>query len=210
VRPSIEVLKVEMNQRFPFAFSRETERAAIDRGIRDATKRQMAYEMVDAVLRVRESGAVTLADLAPIRAGLEASDEAVWGRAVGWLAKLHAFAPKLSEMLDEVVKDGSAAVRFHLCASLDRFPDDVAVPLLRQFLRDRSAKVRGTVMTVATKAHYRELLPDFETLLKQERDGEMRKNLQQALALLNGKSFTRDGMLIRRLKNGDIEYEMPG
>ena len=190
----------------PFILSRETECAAIDRVIRDPRKRQLLYEMVDAVLRVRESGAVTAAEVAPILAGFEATDEAVWSRAAGWLALLHEFAPELSAALERLAQHRSAVVRFNLCASLDRFPVEVAVPHLRRFLRDRSARIRGTVPNIAVKAGYRELIPDFEVSLKEERDSERQQDLKQAIALLRGETFQRDGWQVRRLANGNIEY----
>jgi hypothetical protein len=190
----------------PFIFARETERTAIDRAVRDPIKRQMLYDMVDAVLRVRELGVVSPAEIAPILAGFEATDEAVWGRAAGWLSKLHGFAPQLSTTLEELAGHRSANVRFHLCASLDEFPADVAILHLRRFLTDRSARIRGTVINVAIKAGYRELIPDFKALLKKERDSEQQENLREAIALLQGKSFTRDGWTERKLANGDLEY----
>lgn len=191
----------------PFILSRETERAAIDRSVRDPRKRQMLYDMVDAVLRVRESGAVSPAEVAPILAGFKATDEAVWSPAAGWLAKLHAFAPELSACLEELARDRSAAVRFNLCASLDRFPAEVAVPFLRRFLTDKSARVRGTVLGLAMKEGYLQLIPDFEALLAQAHDTEEQKDLQQAIALAKGQTFTRDGVRIRKLPDGGIEYE---
>ena len=190
----------------PFILSRETERAAIDQVIRDPAKRQLLYDMVDAVLRVRESGTVSAVELAPILAGFEATDEAVWSRAAGWLAKLHAFAPELSACLEELSRHRRAVVRFHLCASLDEFPKEIAIAYLRRFLSDRSARIRGTVPNVAVKAGYRELIPDFETLLAVERDSERRTDLRQAIALLQGQSFERDGWQVRKLANGNIEY----
>src|SRR5262245_53366930 len=111
----------------PFVLSRETERAAIDRNTPDPAKRQMLYEMVDVVLRVRESGKVSSADLAPILAGMEDTYEVVWGRAAGWLAKLCAFAPELSACVEELSRHRSAVVRWHLCVSLDQFPREMAV-----------------------------------------------------------------------------------
>ena len=190
----------------PFILSRETERAAIDRIIRDPGKRQMLYNMVDAVLRVRESGTVSPTEVAPILAGFEATDEAVWSRAAGWLAKLSAFAPELSAPLEELSRHRSADVRFNLCASLDRFPKEIAVAYLRRFLTDRSARIRGTVPNVAVKAGYAELIPDFETLLAEERDSERQLDLRQAIALLQGQTFERDGWQVRKLANGNIEY----
>ena len=190
----------------PFILSRETERAAIDRVIRDPAKRQMLYDMVDAALRVRESGTASSAEVAPILAGFEATDEAVWSRAAGWLAKLHAFAPALSACLEELSHHQSAVVRFNLCASIDRFPKEIALAHLRRFLSDRSARIRGTVPNVAVKAGYGELIPDFEAMLATERDGERRTDLEQAIALLRGQSFERDGRQVRKLADGSIEY----
>jgi hypothetical protein len=192
--------------RLPFILSPETERAAIDRVIRDPAKRQMLYDMVEAVLRVRKTGTVSPADVAPVLAGFEATDEAVWSRAAGWLAKLQAFTPELSASVEELSRHRSAVVRFNLCASLDEFPKELAVAYLRKFLTDKSAKIRGTVLNVAVKAGYAELIPDFETLLAKERDSERQLDLKQTIALLQGQTFERDGCQIRRLANGDIEY----
>jgi len=161
---------------------------------------------VDAVLRVRETGTVSRAEVAPVLAGFETTDEAVWSRAAGWLAKLQAFAPELAASVEELSRHRSAVVRFNLCASLDDFPQELAVAYLRRFLKDKSAKIRGTVLNVAVKAGYAELIPDFETLLAEERDSERQWDLKQAIALLQGRTFDRDGCQIRRLANGDIEY----
>jgi hypothetical protein len=166
----------------------------------------MLYDMVDAILRVRESGKVLPTDVAPVLTGFESTDEAVWSRAAGWLAKLHAFAPELSASLEELSRHRSAVVRFNLCASLDRFPKEIAVAHLRRFLSDRSARIRGTVPNIAVKAGYRELIPDFETLLAEERDSERRLDLRQAVALLQGQTFERNGWQVRKLANGNITY----
>jgi hypothetical protein len=190
----------------PFILSRETECAAIDRVIRDPRKRQTLYDMLDAVLRVREAGKVSEADVAPILVGFEATDEAVWSRAAGWLAKLHAFAPELSASLEELSRHPNVVVRFNLCASLDRFQREIAVAHLRRFLNDRSARIRGTVPNIAVKAGYQELVPDFEALLADEHNRERRADLEQAIALLRGQTFERDGWQVRKLANGKIEY----
>jgi len=77
---------------------------------------------------------------------------------------------------------------------------------LRRFLRDKSARIRGTVPNVAVKAGYREMIPDFETLLAEERDSERQLDLRQAISLLQGQTFERDGWQVRKLANGNIEY----
>jgi HEAT repeat protein len=97
-------------------------------------------------------------------------------------------------------------VRSNLCASLDCFPKEIAVAHLRRFLSDRSVRIRGTVPNVAVKAGYQELIPDFEAMLGTERDSERRTDLEQAIALLRGQSFERDGWRVRKLASGDIEY----
>jgi hypothetical protein len=189
----------------PFILSREAERAAIDHAIRDSKKRQMLYDMVDAVLRVRETRTVSPLELAPILGGFEATDEAVWGRAAGWLAKLHTFSPQPAA-LEELFHHRSANVRGHLCACLDDFPRETAVIYLRRFLTDKSARIRGTVQSVAVKAGYSELIPDFEAILATKREREHRVDLKQTIALLRGQTFARDGWRVRRLASGDIEY----
>jgi hypothetical protein len=192
--------------KLPFIFSRETEYNAIDSYVRDPAKRLLLRQMVDAVLRVRETGAVTPAELTPILAGFEAKNESVWSNAAGWLAKLQGFAPELAPALEELSRHPSAAVRFRLCASLDRFPPEVAVPHLRTLLADRSARVRGTAVNVAVSQGWHQLIPDLEARLAQERNAERRLDLQQAIALLQGKTFTHGNTQVRKLPGGDLEF----
>jgi hypothetical protein len=189
----------------PFIQSRETERAAVDQLTRDPAKRQLLYGMIDAVLRIRESGTASQADLLPILRGFEAGEEAVWSSAGGWLAKLHAFAPELSSVLDHLAHHKNATVRRNLCASLNRFPPDVALSHLKRFLTDRSRRVRGFALGVSLRAGYRQLIPDFEAQLERTTDADEREDIEQAIALLRGETFTRDGMKIRRLDNGDLD-----
>ena len=137
--------------RLPFIFSRETECAAIDRSVRDAKKRALLHEMVDVVLRVRETGQISLQEIGPVLEGLEARDEAVFARAAGWLAKLYRFDPNLDECLGRLSSDKRVVVRRNLCACQNYFPKEVAVPLLRKFARDANARVRGTARAVAVQ-----------------------------------------------------------
>jgi hypothetical protein len=195
--------------KLPFAFIRETERAAIERAIRDPAKRQLCYDMVDAVLRVRETARVTEAELAPIIEGLAASSEAVWDRARGWLAKLHGFDPSLSTAIERLANDPRATVRWHLCAGLKKFPRELSTRLLRQFLSDRGAKIRGTAVTATIAGNHYELLPDLNTLLANEANPERQEDLKEAIALLEKHSHVRDGMEVRRIKDG-IDYVIRG
>jgi hypothetical protein len=193
-------------QRKPFILSREAERATVDRGVRDPKKRQLLYEMIDAVLRVCETEKISESEIRPILAGFDVTDEAVWSRAAGWLAKVHAYSPDVSAILDQLAAHSNATVRWRFCASLGRFPKDTAIPFLKRFLRDRSNRIRGTVTTVTTAKDYKEMITDFESMLKEEENEEQRVELRQAIALLRGETFERDGMLVKRLPNGDLEY----
>jgi HEAT repeat protein len=93
-----------------------------------------------------------------------------------------------------------------LCASLDRFPQEIALRYLRRFLRDKSERVRGTVVNVAVKAGYVDLIPDFEALLKQPIESEHQEALKEAVALLRGETYKGDGWQARKLSDGSIEY----
>jgi hypothetical protein len=190
----------------PFIFSRETERAAIDRAVRDPVKRELLYAMVDAVLRVRETSTITPTEMAPIIAAFKAADEALWGRAARWLAKLHAFLPSVATTIEALSQDRDATVRWHLCASLNLFPADLAVPFLRRFLSDKSARVRSTVLTIAVVGDFRALLPDLESWLLLEKKTETREDINEAIALLRDGKHIRDGTEIRRLPDGQLEY----
>ena len=193
----------------PFILSRETERAAIDRVIRDAAKRQLLYDMVDAVLRIRESGKVTEAELASIRAGFDSPDEAVWDRAGGWLAKIVAFAPETVSVVEELASHRSAGVRFRMCASLSdsRFSDAVVLPLLRRLIIDRSEKVRDMVAGVCLRRQITNLLPELESELAAEREPRRRRDLERTIALVKGEEYVEPGggYITRRTANGGIE-----
>ena len=190
--------------RLPFIFSKETERAAIDRVVRNAKKRALLYEMVDVVLRVRETGQVSPEEIGPVLAGLEATDEAVFARAAGWLAKLHRFEPKLGECLDRLASDKRVVVRRNLCACLNYFPKEIAVPLLRKFVRDSNARVRGTARAVAVQMGLRELIPDFKARSNELSKDDEGRHFKQAIKLLEGKTLALKEYRMRRLPNGDI------
>lgn len=193
----------------PFILSRETERAAIDRVIRDPAKRQLLYDMVDAVLRVRESGKVTEAELVPIRAGFDSPNEGVWGRAGGWLAKIVAFAPETVSLVQGLASHRSAGVRFRLCASLSesRFSDAVVLPLLRRLLTDRSKRVRDTAAGVCLRRQITDLLPELESELAGEREPGRRHDLERAIALIKGEAYVEatGRYITRRTADGNIE-----
>jgi hypothetical protein len=192
----------------PFIFSRETERAAIDRAIRDPAKRQALYEIVDAVLRVNQTGLVTQADLAPVAAGFEFTAESVWSRAASWLAKLHAFDPAVIVALDDLSRHTSDTVRLNLCRSLDRFPKPVTLPLLQRLLDDNSAKVRHAALGVAMLKNVVEFLPALRTRRAGRISAAESRSLDEAIAWLERKSHKLDGVEVRQLPNGDIESEV--
>src|SRR5687768_14738828 len=165
----------------PFIFSRETERAAIDRVFHEPAKKQILYEMIDAVIRVNQTRCVTPSDLAPILAGFEFTDEGVWSRAAGWLAKLHAFDPRITANLHDLSRNPSAIVRLNLFRSLDRFPKGAVLPLLRNFINDRSSRVRQAVLGVAMIQNYPELLPALQTRRNGQISAAERRSLDEAI-----------------------------
>jgi hypothetical protein len=194
--------------RLPFIFARDTERAAVDAAVRARAKRKILYDMIDAVLRVNQTQQLTPADLKPVLRGFRFSDEAVWSRAAFWLAKLYAFDPGISADIDQLSTHHLPTVRFNLCCSLSRFPKALALPILRRLLYDKSLRVRRAVLGMAVQLRYNELIPDLQRRLKQEKLAPRRRNLVEAIAWLQGKSFALDGVKVRVLPNGDIEADV--
>jgi hypothetical protein len=174
-----------------FILSREKERAAIEGATYDPVKRELLYQMVDAVLAVRESGEVTEAQLAPIRAGFQVPEESVWSRAGSWLARLVEFAPGLITVVDELAAHRDEQVRCRLCASLtDRhFSDALIWPRLKRFLGDQNEKVREMAVRVCIKRQNPRMIPALEAALQAEHDAARRKRLQMAIALIKGEPY---------------------
>jgi hypothetical protein len=174
-----------------FILSREKERADIERVTFDPVKRELLYQMVEAVWTVRETGQVTEAVLAPIRKGFSMPEEGVWSRAGGWLAKLVEFAPELTKVVDELAAHRNEEVRYRLCAALtDRhFPDAFIWPRLKRFLTDRSDGVRDMAVRVCIKRQGTKLVPALESALDAEQDAGRRKRLQMAIALIKGEPY---------------------
>jgi hypothetical protein len=174
-----------------FILSRERERAAIDGVTFDPAKRELLYQMVEAVWTVRETGAVTAAELAPIRAGFLAEEEGIWSRAGVWLAKLVAFAPELTAVVDELAAHRNEVVRCHLCATLAdiHFPETFIWPRLKRFLTDRGETVRDMAVRVCIKRQGAKMVPALQAALDDEQDEQRRDRLRMAIALIRGEPY---------------------
>lgn len=174
-----------------FILSREKERGAIDRATFDPAGRELLYEMIEAVWRVRESGNVTDLELAPIRKGFLAPEEGIWGRAGGWLAKLVDFAPETIAAVDDLAMHRNEAVRCRLCATLTdkHYADNPVWPRLKRFLADRSDSVREMAVRVCIKRQSPRMLPPLEAALEEEQDQERRERIKMAIALIKGEPY---------------------
>lgn len=174
-----------------FILSREKERANIDGATYDLNKRELLYQMVDAMLNVRETGQVTEADLAPIRAGFLVTEESVWGRAGGWLAKLVNFSPELITVVDELAVHPQEAVRSRLCATLldPHFSDVLIWPRVKRFLADPSPQVREMAVRLCIKRRNPRMIPALESALEIEPDDARRRRLQMAISLIKGEPY---------------------
>ncbi|HUS35060.1 MAG TPA: HEAT repeat domain-containing protein [Verrucomicrobiae bacterium] len=192
--------------RLPFILARQSECAAIDRAIKDPGKRQALYDIIDAVLRVNQTQKITPLELAPIIAAFHFTAEPVWSRAASWLAKLHAYDPTtVTPILDQLSTDPSITPRLNLCRSLDRFPTHAALPLLRRYLSDKSARVQDSALGIAMKKRITELLPDLQARLQIETKPDRAQDFQEAINWLQGSACTLKGLPVRQLPNGDIE-----
>jgi hypothetical protein len=178
-----------------FILSREKERAVIDGVTFDPARRELLYEMVEAVWRARETGRVTEAELMPIRKGFTMPEEGVWSRAGGWLAKLVEFAPELTRVVDELATHPDEAIRSRLCATLtDRhYPDGFIWPRLRRFLTDPSTGVREMAVRVCIKRQGTKVVPALEAALDAEQDESLRHRLEMAIALIKGEPYWLTG-----------------
>ena len=174
-----------------FILSRERERSDIDAATLDPIHREMLYQMIEAVLTVRERDKVTELELWPIRDGFFSPEEVIWSRAGGWLAKLIDFAPELTSVLDELVMHPDDAVRCRICAALaDKHIADALVwPRLKRFLSDRSEQVREMAIKVCIKRQNPRMLAPLEAAFVAEQDENRRERLQMAISLIRGEPF---------------------
>jgi len=174
-----------------FILSREKERAAVDGATFDQSKRELLYQMVDAVWAARENGKVGQAELSPIRKGFLAPEEGVWSRAGSWLAKLVEFAPELTAVVDELATHSDEHVRSRLCASLNdrHYPDTLVWPRLKRLLADRSELVRDAAVRVCIQRHNLKMIPSLEAALDDEQNPKRRARLQMAIALIRGEPY---------------------
>jgi len=174
-----------------FILSREKERADIDGATFDLAKRELLYQMVEAVWRVRETGEVTGAELGPIRKGFWMPEEGVWSRAGAWLARLVEFAPELTKVVDELATHRNEGVRCRLCASLTdhHYAETFIWPRLKRFLNDQSEIVRDMAVRVCIKRQGTKMVPALEAALDAEQDLARRQRLQMAIALIKGEPY---------------------
>jgi len=174
-----------------FILSREKERSLVDAATLDPLSRDLLYQMVDAVLTVKEREKVTMQELTPIWNGFLSEDEMVWTRAGTWLAKLVDYSPELTSVVDELFIHQDDAVRYRVCAALaDRHIADALVwPRLKRALADRSEQVREMAIKVCIKRQNPRMLPPLEAAYLTETDEKRRERLQMAISLIRGEAF---------------------
>jgi len=174
-----------------FIFSREKECALIDAATLDPINRELLYQMVDAVLTVKERESVTMLELAPIWNGFMSEEESVWTRAGGWLAKLVDYSPELTSVVDELFIHQDDAVRSRICAALadKHIADSLVWPRLKRALADRSEQVREVAIKVCIKRQNPRMLPPLEAAYLAEPDEQRRERLQMAISLIRGEAF---------------------
>src|SRR5262245_41340785 len=160
-----------------FILPRDKERAAVDGATLDPASRDLLYQMIDAVLMVKERERVTEYELAPIRNGVFSEDENVWVRAGGWLAKLVDYAPELTSVVEELLMHHDDAVRYRVCAALaDRhIADPLVWPRLKRALSDRSEDVREMAIKVCIKRQNPRMLAPLEAAFLAEPDEKRRE-----------------------------------
>lgn len=174
-----------------FILSREKERAFVDGATIDPDSRELLYQMVDAVLTVKERESVTVLELAPIWNGFFSEEEVVWTRAGAWLAKLVEYSPQLTSVVDELLVHADDAVRCRICATLadKHIPDSIVWPRLKRALSDRSEQVREMAIKVCIKRQNPRMLPPLEAAYQAETDEKRRERLQMAMSLIRGEAF---------------------
>lgn len=174
-----------------FILSREKERSLVDAATIDPVGRDLLYQMVDAVLTVKERERVTMLELAPIWQGFMSDDEAVWTRAGAWLAKLVDYSPELTSVVDELLIHQDDAVRSRICSALadKHIADSLVWPRLKRALSDRSEQVREMAIKVCIKRQNPRMLPPLEAAYLAEPDEKRRERLQMAISLIRGEAF---------------------
>jgi hypothetical protein len=185
-----------------FAFSRETEVAAIDCAVQDERKRLLLYRVLDEFLRIVESGTLAAGQLEPFVSAMHEGDEAVWGRVGGRLAQLAHHFPAAASAILELLDDRKWRPRFNVTALASELPEPLAVQVLERSLADRSERVREKAADMALRGEFRAAIPLLQSALHHEMNPAIRESIDLALHLLQGKPYISNGYRVTRAANG--------
>lgn len=157
-----------------------------------------AYEMI------HQTGRATPELLAPIVAAASSPRRLVLNNAVPLLSRLIGPFAEARDAVASMAQDSRCHVRFNAMACLDiSAPPALALPLLRQGLQDRSARVREKAACQASRLRIRELIPDLEQAESRERNVPTKESITFSLKLL------RDGYILKPDSEGGFWITIP-
>jgi len=147
-----------------------------------------AASAFDAVLA---TGELTPEQLDVLVSAVRCPSALVWPSAAGYLAQLSGRWPEVNAAIQELARSRKGPMRFRALFCLKRdTPTEVADPLLRAGLVDKSTQVRWKAAERIERHERRHLLPELASALAAETNDAARRVMLVSLHLL------RDGYLL--------------
>jgi hypothetical protein len=154
---------------------------------------------IDAFDAIEEKQCITPELLAPIVEAASSSRGALWENATDFLGRLTGQYAEAREAVLAMVQQPHSDVRFNaICCLKKSTPPAMTLQLLRQGLRDKSAKVRWKAADQAGRLRVREIVPELENADAVEKNAKAKEVIGFELKLL------RDGYILKRWPDGTL------
>jgi hypothetical protein len=142
---------------------------------------------------IQETKCVTPELLAAIVGAASSSRRPLYESATTLVSELTGQFPEAQEAIVTMARNPHSHVRFNAILCIGKStPEPVSIQLLRESLRDNSAKVRGKAADWIGRMRLRELISDLEDASQREKNVNAKKTIDFELRLL------RDGHILER------------
>lgn len=147
---------------------------------------------IDAFDTILDENRIDATLMAPVIEAASSSRRPLYENATPLLGELAASHAIALDSVGRMASDPRSHVRFNAILCLTKAtPLEFRLDLLRQGLRDKSAKVRGKAADWAGRLRLRDLVPDLEAAFASEKNAKAKQTIEFDLRLL------RDGHILK-------------
>jgi len=156
-------------------------------------------EAIDAFDATKELDRINSEQLRPIVQAASSSRCPLYENTTGLLGQLSVKHEEARKAIEAMATDAQSHIRFNAILCLGKStPPDFTLRLIRQGLRDKSARVRLKASDWAGRLRIREVVPELEEALAREKNEKAKKTIEFDLGLL------RDGYILEPLPDGPV------